>query len=106
MPFALTDLRKYAKRGDEISVVNTTHGDVLIVEAKGILFPCRVELISDVKPEPIEEVKVIEFKPQLSLFWFMELTIIIALLVFTWIRYGKNDWSTLPKHINNTIWFK
>ncbi len=45
--YALTDIRKYAKQGDGLMVVNSDHGDVVIVEnMAGIRFPCRVEQLS------------------------------------------------------------
>jgi len=54
MPYALTVRPKYAKAGELVTVVNTTHLPVLICRsANGNLFPCRVEDVGEEKPSVV-----------------------------------------------------
>jgi hypothetical protein len=57
MPYALTVRPKYAKAGELVTVVNTTHLPVLICRsANGNLFPCRVEDLGEEKPAEVVQV--------------------------------------------------
>jgi hypothetical protein len=57
MPFASQNLRKYAKMGEPIEIVNTSHYPVLICRSpRGVLFPCLGDVLSEgaiVIPEPV-----------------------------------------------------
>lgn len=67
MPYLLTTT-KYAKQGDEVTVISD-RGTAVIVEAEnGNRFSVRADLLGEEEPEP--EIIIIEqeVKPQLSLF--------------------------------------
>lgn len=60
--YAMVDLRKYARQGDELIMVNTDHLPVAIVSKQhSTPFPCRIEQLS-ISPVNALEVTVIPRK--------------------------------------------
>lgn len=51
--YALTNLRRYAKRGDEITVFSKPHPNVWLCEFNGVKFPCSPELLSVTPPRDV-----------------------------------------------------
>jgi len=63
--YALQDLRNYAKRGDEITVISQPHHNVWICStADGNRFPCSPELLSVTSPVDV----VVEIVSPVDLF--------------------------------------
>jgi hypothetical protein len=59
----LLEDKRYAKKGDQVEVISQSLDGVCIVEAKGVRFSCRVEVLSEVEPmdTPKEQKKGSEF---------------------------------------------
>ena len=61
--YALTDIishttgKLYAERGDELDVYCFDHAPVMCCrDVRGNMFPCRVELLGEVRPEEMQPV--------------------------------------------------